>query len=66
MYHPAETLAWTKATVTGTVPSPRRAHSATLIGTKLYIFGGGETGGKPVNDTFVLDVGPSPVDVCLR
>lgn len=43
--------------MSGTVPGPRRAHSATLIGTRLYIFGGGEVGGKPTNDTFVLDVG---------
>lgn len=53
----AESLNWSKATVSGTVPGPRRAHSATLIGTRLYIFGGGEVGGKPTNDTFVLDVG---------
>lgn len=52
-----ETLNWTKAAVTGTVPGPRRAHTATLIGTRMYIIGGGEAGGKPTNDTFVLDIG---------
>lgn len=34
-------------------PGPRRAHSATLVGKDLYIFGGGD-GRKALNDIFIL------------
>lgn len=35
-----ETLSWSRPKTQGTAPLPRSLHSATLIGDKMYIFGG--------------------------
>ncbi|CAG7721393.1 unnamed protein product [Allacma fusca] len=35
-----DTMEWSKPSVSGTIPLPRSLHSATLIGNKMYIFGG--------------------------
>lgn len=35
-----ETLNWTKPTLAGVAPLPRSLHSSTVIGNKMYIFGG--------------------------
>jgi len=48
------TMHWTKPQTSGLTPSPRRAHSATVVGTSIYIFGGGD-GKNPLNDLLVLD-----------
>lgn len=53
----SETMTWSEPKVGGSGPGPRRAHTATLIGSnKLYIFGGGD-GNKALNQVFVLDTG---------
>ncbi|XP_072488015.1 rab9 effector protein with kelch motifs isoform X2 [Notamacropus eugenii] len=47
-----ETRIWSTPNVTGTPPSPRTFHTASaVIGNQLYVFGGGEKGAKPVQDT---------------
>ena len=33
-------MEWSKPTVSGPTPLPRSLHSATLIGKKMYVFGG--------------------------
>lgn len=40
----------------GDVPSPRAAHTATVIGTQLYVFAG-NNGQHLFNDLYVLDTG---------
>ncbi|XP_067399269.1 host cell factor 1 isoform X2 [Emydura macquarii macquarii] len=35
-----ETLTWNKPSLSGVAPLPRSLHSATTIGTKMYVFGG--------------------------
>ncbi|XP_029470342.1 rab9 effector protein with kelch motifs isoform X2 [Rhinatrema bivittatum] len=43
---------WQSPSVTGTPPSPRTFHtSSAAIGDKLYVFGGGDKGPDPVEDT---------------
>nr|XP_033816507.1 rab9 effector protein with kelch motifs [Geotrypetes seraphini]XP_033816508.1 rab9 effector protein with kelch motifs [Geotrypetes seraphini]XP_033816509.1 rab9 effector protein with kelch motifs [Geotrypetes seraphini] len=43
---------WQSPSVTGTPPSPRTFHtSSAAIGDKLYVFGGGDKGADPVEDT---------------
>ncbi|KAG8828900.1 hypothetical protein FRC17_007397 [Serendipita sp. 399] len=38
-----ETFQWTRPTITGDIPPPLRAHTATLVdGKRIFIFGGGE------------------------
>jgi hypothetical protein len=51
----SETLAWQSPTTKGKPPSARYAHSATLVGSKLFIFGGcGEN--SVYNELLVLDL----------
>jgi host cell factor len=50
---------WARPQVEGMGPSARGGHSATLVGARIFVFGGhryGETGGTYHNDTYVLDV----------
>ncbi|XP_043842438.1 rab9 effector protein with kelch motifs isoform X3 [Dromiciops gliroides] len=48
----SETRIWSTPNVTGSPPSPRTFHTASAaIGNQLYVFGGGEKGAKPVQDT---------------
>lgn len=51
-----ETFEWKKAQTSGQQPGPRRAHSASLIGTRIFIFGGGD-GAFALNEIFTLDTG---------
>jgi hypothetical protein len=54
-----DTLArrWAKADFRGgTVPAPRRAHTAEYYRGRIYVFGGGN-GTEAVNDVWALDVG---------
>ncbi|EAW87617.1 Rab9 effector protein with kelch motifs [Homo sapiens] len=47
-----ETRTWTTPEVTSPPPSPRTFHtSSAAIGNQLYVFGGGERGAQPVQDT---------------
>ncbi|XP_050616519.1 rab9 effector protein with kelch motifs isoform X2 [Macaca thibetana thibetana] len=47
-----ETRMWTTPEVTSSPPSPRTFHtSSAAIGNQLYVFGGGERGAQPVQDT---------------
>ncbi|XP_055127073.1 rab9 effector protein with kelch motifs isoform X2 [Symphalangus syndactylus] len=47
-----ETRTWTMPEVTSPPPSPRTFHtSSAAIGNQLYVFGGGERGAQPVQDT---------------
>eukprot|EP00824_Muranothrix_gubernata_P003834 TRINITY_DN148_c0_g1_i2.p1 TRINITY_DN148_c0_g1~~TRINITY_DN148_c0_g1_i2.p1 ORF type:complete len:427 (+),score=62.98 TRINITY_DN148_c0_g1_i2:327-1607(+) len=45
---------WSVRPVTGVVPSPRSGHTATLVGTRLFVLGGASLTG-PVNDVCVLN-----------
>lgn len=49
------TMVWSLAETTGEAPTPRRGHSATLLFSKLYIFGGVGEDRRRLNDLFVLD-----------
>ncbi len=50
-------MVWTKVETSGTGPSPRFYHSATLVGTNKLWVHGGWTGYARENDFFVLDLG---------
>jgi N-acetylneuraminic acid mutarotase len=49
-------MAWSQAYVAGTSPAARSRHTTTLVGTKLYVFGGGDDS-RVYNDLYVLDTG---------
>lgn len=49
-----ETMQWTHPELTGDIPPPCRAHTATLVDRKLIVFGGGE-GPAYYNDVYILD-----------
>jgi len=51
-----ENWTWSQAQPSGHGPGPRRAHTATLVGHKIYVFGGGD-GKKALNDVYILDTG---------
>lgn len=36
----ADTLTWSKPFIEGVTPLPRSLHTSTLIGNKMYVFGG--------------------------
>lgn len=38
----AEGCAWSQGHVAGSSPSSRHRHTATVVGTKLFVFGGGD------------------------
>jgi len=50
---------WSRPVTTGDQPPAVRAHSFTAVGTKLYLFGGGD-GNKIYNDLYICDTGPPP------
>ena len=55
--HPHSTvtmLMWHQPILTGTIPSPRAAHSAVVVGDLIYLFGGND-GETLFNDLYVLD-----------
>ncbi|XP_072964441.1 protein GLUTELIN PRECURSOR ACCUMULATION 3 [Typha angustifolia] len=47
-------LEWTELSVSGTVPSPRCGHSATMVEKRLLIFGGRGGGGPIMGDLWAL------------
>lgn len=54
----AETMIWWRPPVTGQGPGPLRAHTATAVGSKIYVFGGGN-GSSVSSRVFVFDTGES-------
>jgi N-acetylneuraminic acid mutarotase len=52
-----ETGLWTKIETTGTAPSPRFYHSASLVGNNKLWIHGGWTGYARENDFYALDLG---------
>ena len=51
-------LTWWQPIVHGAKPAPRAAHSATVVGNKVFVFGGND-GTTLFNDLHVLDTGAS-------
>ncbi|ORY92943.1 hypothetical protein BCR35DRAFT_349243, partial [Leucosporidium creatinivorum] len=49
-----DTFVWSKPKVTGEIPPVTRAHTATLVDRRLFIFGGGD-GPHYYNDTYIFD-----------
>jgi len=49
-----ETMTWMQPALSGTLPQARNAHTMTVIGTKLYLFGG-HSGNKHLTDLHVFD-----------
>ncbi|KAH9893954.1 hypothetical protein C8Q73DRAFT_497053 [Cubamyces lactineus] len=50
------TKTWTELRCTGTIPSPRSGHSATVIGRVMYVFGGQGSDGSALGDLFAFDI----------
>ncbi len=50
----AETMAWSQAYVAGTSPAARSRHTATAVGNKLMVIGGGDDS-RVYNDVYILD-----------
>jgi len=53
----SEKMQWLSSFAHGIKPSPREGHSACMIGTRMYVFGGSSTAGY-MNDVHVLDMEP--------
>ena len=51
-----EKLAWHKIKCAGQIPSPRYGHSAQIVGSRLFIFGGKGENGIMYRDVFFLDL----------
>ncbi|KAI5118477.1 hypothetical protein M0805_003738 [Coniferiporia weirii] len=49
-----ETMEWTRPETIGDVPPPCRAHTATLVDRRLFVFGGGQ-GNMYYNTLYILD-----------
>jgi hypothetical protein len=49
-------MAWSQAYVAGTSPAARSRHTATAIGNKLVVIGGGDDA-RVYNDVYILDTG---------
>lgn len=50
-----ESLSWTQEPITGDPPQPRGGHSATLVGTNIFVFGGA-SGEATFGDAYKLDL----------
>jgi len=50
-----ETLTWSQEPITGDAPEPRGGHSATLVGTDMYVFGGANSD-TTYGDAYKLDL----------
>uniref|UniRef100_A0A7S3QKW4 ACB domain-containing protein n=1 Tax=Dunaliella tertiolecta TaxID=3047 RepID=A0A7S3QKW4_DUNTE len=48
--------AWEVVQASGTSPSPRGGHSSSLVGNKLYIFGGEDASRRALGDLHILDL----------
>jgi Rab9 effector protein with kelch motifs len=49
-------VTWHKMTCTGQVPSPRYGHSAHIIGSRMFVFGGKGPRGAVYKDVYFLDL----------
>jgi len=49
-----DSMKWSIVETTGKAPRPRGGHSVTLLGEKLYVFGGEDVARRPLNDFYVL------------
>lgn len=47
-------MCWSKPKVSGDLPPPRRAHSATMVDKRLFVFAGGD-GPNYFNDLYIFD-----------
>ncbi len=56
-----ETRKWTRIIVEGPSPQGRYGHTMTVVGTKLYIFGG-QNDARLTNDVIVVDI---PSSACV-
>lgn len=54
MYFEVDAKVWASASTSGTIPSGRYRHSAVVIGSRMYIFGGYRS--KCLGDLYVLDL----------
>ncbi|KAI8475739.1 MAG: hypothetical protein J3K34DRAFT_480381 [Monoraphidium minutum] len=50
------TMEWIALTTTGDAPCARGGHSATLVGDRLYVFGGEDSRRRPLDDLHILDL----------
>ncbi|KAI0280085.1 hypothetical protein BGY98DRAFT_1061034 [Russula aff. rugulosa BPL654] len=50
-----ESREWSQVVVNGPGPGGRRSHTTTVVGSKLFVFGG-ESGGDATNDMWALDL----------
>lgn len=51
-----DTLCWTKLQPKGAAPVARGGHTTTLIGSKLWVFGGETNDRRLLNDVHTLDL----------
>lgn len=58
----AESSSWSQAYVAGTSPAARSRHTATLIGTRLFIIAGGDDS-RVYNDVYVLDTSAQLISI---
>jgi hypothetical protein len=67
VWHYAETLVWYKTQCMGQPPAPRGGHTATLVGSRLYVMGGLNGDDVPAHhdDVHVLELSAFP-DVLLN
>lgn len=49
-----ETMYWSTPACSGEIPPPRRAHTATSVEDKIFVFGG-SNGTTYYNDLYILD-----------
>lgn len=59
---PTESSSWSQAYVAGTSPAARSRHTATLIGTRLFIIAGGDDS-RVYNDVYVLDTSAQLISI---
>lgn len=57
---------WVDVSITGDAPEGRWRHSATTVGTSIYVFGGLVDDRKRFNDMFKLYCGPRPPNPTLH
>jgi N-acetylneuraminic acid mutarotase len=50
------TRKWTELQCAGSVPPPRAAHAAVLVGDVMYVFGGVTVDGTKLNDLTALNL----------
>ena len=55
-YGPSEKFIWKKVIATGDVPSKRAGHSAIAVGSKIMVFGGKDSNGAYLGDSYLLNV----------